>query len=112
MSRGIRVLLVAVLVVPMLLLAACGNSTASVALASGIPEKLHCQCPCDDVFSGCESSCIHRANWLQRIGDRLEAGQSEAEILEYFVDLYGPDVLEPQSHEQPTSRRMRSASPS
>ena len=99
MSRRITVLLVAVLVVPMLLLAACGNSTASVALASGIPDKLHCQCPCDAIFSGCEATCIHRDNWLQRIGDRLEQGQSEEEILQYFVDIYGPDVLEPQFHE-------------
>lgn len=98
MSRRIMVLLVAVLIVPTLLLAACGNNVASAALASGIPEKLHCQCPCDDVFSDCDVSCIHRSNWLQRIGDRLADGQSDEEILQYFVDIYGEDVLEPVSH--------------
>ena len=86
------------MIVPGLLLAGCGNDANRAAAASGIPDKLICQCSCGTILTDCEPTCTHQDPWLATIGAKLAAGQTEEEILQYFVDRYGPAVLASRSH--------------
>ncbi len=104
LSRYPACLAVTLLILGLLLLAACGNGNDRAVAASGIPEQIICQCSCETVLSECVPSCYLDDTLLETIGDRLAAGQSEDDIIQYFVDRYGPGVLVSRSHTVPTNQ--------
>jgi len=58
---------------------------------SSISHKLMCQCGCSMVLASCNCSLADEMRDV--IQQKLDAGQSEAEILAFFVDNYGKEVL-------------------
>jgi cytochrome c-type biogenesis protein CcmH len=75
---------------PLLLL----STRASAATVSGIANQLICQCGCNSVLSNCtHQECASRDAMTSLIGQKLAQGQSEAEIISFFTDQYGEQVL-------------------
>lgn len=101
-GRHLLTYLAATLIIPGLLVAACGNGSDRAVAASGIAEQLVCQCSCETVLSDCLPNCVQDDTLLEIIGKRLKAGQSEEEIIQYFVGRYGSGVLVSRSHTAPT----------
>ncbi len=82
---GIAILLV--------LLSASPVMAASPAVGE-IAEQLICQCGCTLVLNSCtHSECMSRDKMTTLIEQKLAQGQSEAEIMQYFVAKYGEQVL-------------------
>jgi cytochrome c-type biogenesis protein CcmH/NrfF len=85
-----------------LFVAACGGGSSKAVAASGIPQQIVCPCSsCDEVLSACESECTIGARLKQTIGNKLESGQSNEQVLQYFVNMYGEGVLAPGSRFEP-----------
>ncbi len=67
---------------------------ADAATVSDISDQLICQCGCTLVLANCtHSECMSRDTMTTLIEQGLAQGQSEAEIIQSFVDQYGEQVL-------------------
>ncbi len=59
-----------------------------------ISKQLICQCGCSMVLSNCtHSECMVRDTMTALIEQKLAQGQSEEEIIQFFVAQYGEQVL-------------------
>ena len=75
------------------LLAAPVSAAGSVSVGS-IGEKLVCQCGCNQTVTACPDSPCPSADPIKAvIGQKLARGESEAQIIQYFVAQYGEQVL-------------------
>ncbi len=62
--------------------------------AGDIAEQLICQCGCTLVLASCtHSECMSRDTMTTLIEQKLVQGQSEEEIIRFFVAQYGEQVL-------------------
>ncbi len=67
---------------------------ADSATVSGISKQLICQCGCNMVLSNCShAECMVRETMTALIGQKLAQGQSEEQIIQFFVAQYGEQVL-------------------
>ncbi len=64
---------------------------AASATVNDISEQLICQCGCTMIVSNCQ--CATREAMVALIEQKLAQGQSEEEIILYFVAQYGEEVL-------------------
>ncbi len=61
---------------------------------SDIAKQLICQCDCGMVLSECDHPvCAYRDEMKAIIEQKLAQGESQEEILDYFVAWYGEQVL-------------------
>jgi cytochrome c-type biogenesis protein CcmH len=68
------------------------SDPASRAKALGL--KLICPCGCNEILTSCNHvGCTYSTKMLQEINDRIARGDSDAVILQSFVQEYGPTVL-------------------
>ena len=59
-----------------------------------ISDQLVCQCGCTLTVSNCTHiECMSREAMTALIKQKLAQGQSETEIIQFFVDQYGEQVL-------------------
>jgi len=67
---------------------------AAAATTSEIANQLICQCGCYAVLANCtHGECDVRDGMTSYISQKLADGQSESQIVEYFVSQYGEKVL-------------------
>ena len=67
---------------------------ADSATVGSISEQLICQCGCNMVLANCtHTECMLRESMTTLIEQKLAQGQSETEIIQFFVDQYGEQVL-------------------
>jgi cytochrome c-type biogenesis protein CcmH len=67
---------------------------ANAATVSDISKQLICQCGCTMVLLNCShAECGSRGAMTTLIGEKLAQGQSDAEIVQFFVAQYGEQVL-------------------
>ncbi len=67
---------------------------AESATVSDISDQLICQCGCTLVLANCtHSECMSRDTMTTLIEQKLSQGQSEAQIIQSFVEQYGEQVL-------------------
>ncbi len=67
---------------------------AESATVSDISDQLICQCGCTLVLANCtHSECMSRDTMTTLIEQGLAQGQSEEEIIQFFVVQYGEQVL-------------------
>ena len=67
---------------------------ANSATVSSISDQLVCQCGCAMVLSNCTHvECMSRETMTVLIKENLAEGQSEEEIIGFFVAQYGEQVL-------------------
>ncbi len=61
---------------------------------SNISKQLVCQCGCTMLLSNCSHvECASRDTMTTLIGQKLAQGQSEEQIIQFFVAQYGEEVL-------------------
>lgn len=90
-SNSVRWFLVLALIILVLLLAACaGPDSVS---ARDISKELTCQCSCGEVLSTCHCPTADEMRAL--IEKKLTQGQSAEQIVQYFVNQYGEQILAP-----------------
>ena len=59
-----------------------------------VSEQFICQCGCTLVLENCtHQECHSRSNMTDLINQKLDQGQSEAQITQFFVAQYGEQVL-------------------
>ena len=67
---------------------------ADAATQTDIAKQLVCQCGCTQILNSCNhSTCMVREVMNTAISQQLSDGQSEAQIIQLFVDQYGEQVL-------------------
>lgn len=67
---------------------------ADAATHSDVAKQLVCQCGCTQILNSCtHSTCMVREVMNTAISQQLADGQSEAQIIQFFVDQYGEQVL-------------------
>jgi cytochrome c-type biogenesis protein CcmH len=67
---------------------------AEEATVSDISDQLVCQCGCTMVLSNCSHiECSSRDAMTVLIGQKIDQGQSEQQIIQFFVAEYGEQVL-------------------
>ena len=67
---------------------------ADSATVSAISKQLICQCGCTLVLANCtHSECMSRDTMTTLIEQKLAQGQSEEQIIQFFVAQYGEQVL-------------------
>ena len=67
---------------------------ADSATVSDISKQLICQCGCTMVLSNCtHAECAVREAMVALIEQKLAQGQSEEQIIQFFVAQYGEQVL-------------------
>ncbi len=67
---------------------------ANAATVSAISDQLICQCGCTMVLSNCtHAECMVRDTMTTLIEQKLAQGQSEEQIIQFFVAQYGEQVL-------------------
>lgn len=67
---------------------------ADAATHSDVAKQLVCQCGCTQILNSCNhSTCMVREVMNTAISQQLADGQSEAQIIQFFVDQYGEQVL-------------------
>ncbi len=67
---------------------------ADSATVSDISKELICQCGCTMVLNNCtHAECMVRDTMITLIEQKLAQGQSEEEIIQFFVAQYGEQVL-------------------
>ena len=75
------------------LLAAPVSAAGSVSVSS-IGEKLVCQCGCNQTVAACpDDPCSFADPARATIAQKLAQGESEEQIIRYFVAQYGEQVL-------------------
>ncbi|MDP2744006.1 MAG: cytochrome c-type biogenesis protein CcmH [Dehalococcoidia bacterium] len=73
--------------------------TATAAMAdtptvSSVGKKVICQCGCTLILTNCNhGECGPREEMNTIIANQISAGKSEGDIIGFFVDRYGPQVL-------------------
>ncbi len=78
----------------LLLLFLASPVRADSATVSDISKQLICQCGCTLVLSKCtHAECMSRDTMTTLIEQKLVQGQSEEEIIRFFVAQYGEQVL-------------------
>ena len=86
-----RVLSVVLILVTLL---AAPASAADSLTVSSIGEKLVCQCGCNQTVAACPDSPCPSADPIKAlIGQKLAQGESEEQIIRYFVAQYSEQVL-------------------
>jgi len=86
-----RVLHVVLLVAAACTMLGAGNSTTTL---DRIGHKLVCQCGCSQILMECNHvGCPVSPVMIAELHGQLDAGQSEAAILNTFIAKYGPIVL-------------------
>lgn len=64
------------------------------ATLSDVSKQLVCQCGCTQILNSCNHiSCMVRDVMNTVISQQLSEGQSEGQIIQFFVDRYGEQVL-------------------
>lgn len=59
-----------------------------------ITKELVCQCGCLSVLDSCaHAECSSRDEMTQTVAQKVAAGESREQIIQYFVNLYGEQVL-------------------
>lgn len=67
---------------------------ASAQTVTSISDQLICQCGCTAVLTNCtHAECMVRDEMTTLIKQKLEQGQTEAQIVQFFVAQYGEQVL-------------------
>ena len=67
---------------------------AAAATVSDISKQLICQCGCTMILSNCShDECTVRDAMTSLIEQKLTQGQSEEQIIQFFVAQYGEQVL-------------------
>ena len=67
---------------------------ANAATVSDISRQLICQCGCNMVLLNCShAECASREAMTTLIEQKTSQGQTEAQIVQFFVDQYGEQVL-------------------
>ena len=75
-------------------LLALSPAKAYAATVSDISKQFICQCGCNMVLLNCShAECESRTAMTAPITQKLDQGQSEAQITQFFVDQYGEQVL-------------------
>jgi len=81
-------------IVLLVALAALFPIRADAATLSDVSEQLVCQCGCTQILNSCNHiSCLVRDVMNAAISQQLSEGQSEGQIMQFFVDRYGEQVL-------------------
>ncbi|NIS71013.1 MAG: hypothetical protein GTO12_19365 [Proteobacteria bacterium] len=72
-----------------------GASLASAVTVGEIAQGLTCTCGCNMVVSACEGTmeCGAAANIKDQIVAKLNTGQTKEEIIAFFVNRYGEQIL-------------------
>ena len=65
--------------------------TVEAAVASDIANKLICQCGCEMTLGKCK--CYSGKKMTDVIEQKMAQGQSEEQIIQYFIAQYGEQVL-------------------
>lgn len=67
---------------------------AQTTAAGDIAKQLVCQCGCTSILSNCTHiECMSRNGMTALIEQKLAQGQSGEQIIQFFVDQYGEQVL-------------------
>ncbi len=67
---------------------------ADAATRSDVSKQLVCQCGCTQILNSCNhTSCMVRDVMNTVISQQLSEGQSEGQIMQFFADRYGEQVL-------------------
>lgn len=75
-------------------LLALSPARAYAATVSDISKQFICQCGCNMVLLNCShAECESRTAMTALITEKLDQGQSEAQITQFFVSQYGEQVL-------------------
>ncbi len=74
---------------------ACASSDS--VLVGNISQEVMCQCgACTEVLDDCH--CPTAGEMTASIEKRLAQGQSKEQIVQYFINRYGEQVLAPRSN--------------
>ena len=69
-------------------------SRANAATVSDISKQLICQCGCNMVLLNCShAECGSREAMTTLITQKIDQGQSEEQIIQFFIAQYGEQVL-------------------
>ena len=74
-----------------LIINACAPASADPALVRDTSNELMCTCSCEIVLSNCD--CPTATELTALIEKKLSQGQSKEQIIQYFVEQYGEQVL-------------------
>ncbi len=78
----------------LVLLLSASPARAASATVGDISKQLICQCGCTMVLANCtHSECMSRNMMTTLIEQKIAQGQSEEEIIRFFVAQYGEQVL-------------------
>ena len=81
-------------IILLIVLLSFSPARADAATVGDISKQLICQCGCNMVLLNCShAECMVRDAMTTLIGQKLAQGQSEAEIIQFFVAQYGEQVL-------------------
>jgi cytochrome c-type biogenesis protein CcmH len=70
------------------------SAMAQTPTVSSVGKKLICQCGCTLILVNCNhGECGSREQMNTIIANQISAGKSEGNILGFFIDQYGPQVL-------------------
>ncbi len=87
---GLKKLGIALLIILLFASPAEANSIT----VGDIAKQLVCQCGCTMVLSNCtHSECMVRDTMTTLIEQKIAEGQSEEQIIQFFVAQYGEQVL-------------------
>ena len=84
---GVKKIFITLLVILLLV----SPVTVEAAVASDIANKLICQCGCEMTLSKCK--CFTDTKMTTVIEQKVAQGQSEEQIIQYFIAQYGEQVL-------------------
>ena len=77
----------------LLMVGSLANAAVPYAELRRVADRVSCQCGCSYTVGSCNMlNCHFRDPILQQIGDGLEAGTPEAEVLEGVYEKYGPET--------------------
>ncbi len=81
-------------VILLIVLLSFSPARANAQTVSDISKQLICQCGCTAVLSNCtHDECMVRDTMATLIEQKLAQGQSEEQIIQFFVAQYGEQVL-------------------
>ncbi len=91
---GLKKLGIAIAIAIALVLFSASPVMAAPPAVGDISEELICQCGCTLTLNSCTHiECMSRASMTTQIEQRLAKGQSAKQIIQFFVDQYGEQVL-------------------
>lgn len=90
---GLKKLSIVLILISLVLLPAT-PALANEASVDDISKELICQCGCGMVLANCtHAECSSREMMTTIIEQKLEQGESQKEIIQYFVARFGEQVL-------------------